>query len=75
MLKNSTTWKHKTGKTVILPPQESVTKLCEELQSIEYFDTSNKSLIGKLLRGEKKQLYGWSFIGMAISSQDTDASV
>jgi hypothetical protein len=72
MLKYSTTWKHKTGKTVILPPQESVTKLCEELQDIEYFDTSNKSLIGKLLRGEKKQLYGWSFTGMAISSQDTD---
>lgn len=72
MLKNSTTWKHKTGKTVILPPQESVTKLCEELQSIQYFDTPNKALIGKLLRGEKKQLYGWSFTGMAISSQDTD---
>lgn len=72
MLKNSTTWKHKTGKTVILPPQESVTKLCEELQSIQYFDTPNKALIGKLLRGEKKQLYGWSFTGMAISIQDTD---
>jgi hypothetical protein len=72
ILKNSTTWKHKTGKTVILPPQESVTKLCEELQDIEYFDTPNKALIGKLLRGEKKQLYGWSFTGMAISIQDTD---
>jgi hypothetical protein len=72
ILKNSTTWKHKTGKTAILPPQESVTKLCEELQDIEYFDTPNKSLIGKLLRGEKKQLYGWSFTGMAISIQDTD---
>jgi hypothetical protein len=72
ILKHSTTWKHKTGKTVILPPQESVTKLCEELQDIEYFDTPNKSLIGKLLRGEKKQLYGWSFTGMAISRQDTD---
>jgi hypothetical protein len=72
LLKYSTTWKHRTGKSVILPPQESVTKLCEELQSIEYFDIPNKSLIGKLLRGEKKQLYGWSFTGMAISSQDTD---
>lgn len=74
MLKHSTTWKHRTGKTVILPPQESVTKLCEELQDIEYFDTPNKSLIGKLLRGEKKQLYGWSFTGMAISSQVSDTS-
>lgn len=75
ILKHSTNWKHKTGKTVTLLPQESVTKLCEELQSIEYFNTPNKSLIGKLLRNEKKQLYGWSFTGMAISSQDTDASV
>jgi hypothetical protein len=74
ILKHSTTWKHKTGKTVILPPQESVTKLCEELQDIEYFDTPNKSLIGKLLRGEKKQLYGWFFTGMAISSQVSDTS-
>ena len=74
MLKHSTTWKHKTEKTVILPPQESVTKLCEELQDIEYFDTPNKSLIGKLLRGEKKQLYGWSFTGMAISIQVSDTS-
>jgi hypothetical protein len=74
ILKNSTTWKHKTGKTVILPPQESVTKLCEELQNIEYFDTPNKALIGKLLRGEKKQLYGWSFTGMAISIQVSDTS-
>ena len=72
ILKNSTTWKHKTGKTVTLSPQESVSKLCEELQDIEYFDTPNKALIGQLLRGKKKQLYGWSFTGMAISSQDTD---
>ena len=72
ILKHPTTWKHKTGYYVTLPPQESVSKLCEELQSIEYFDTPNKSLIGKLLRSEKKQLYGWSFTGMAISIQDTD---
>lgn len=72
ILKHPTTWKHKTGFYVSLPPQESVSKLCEELQNIEYFDTPNKALIGKLLRGEKKQLYGWSFTGMAISIQDTD---
>ena len=72
ILKNSTTWKHKTGKTVTLSPQESVSKLCKELQDIEYFDTPNRALIGKLLRGERKQLYGWSFTGMAISSQATD---
>ena len=69
ILKHPTTWKHKTGYYVTLPPQESVSKLCEELQNIEYFDTPNKALIGKLLRGEKKQLYGWSFTGMAISIQ------
>ena len=74
VLKHSTTWKHKTGKTVILPPQESVSKICEELQRIEYFDTPNKALLGKLIRGEKKQLYGWSFTGMAISSQVPDTS-
>ena len=75
ILKNSTTWKHKTGTIVTLPPLESVTKICEKLQNIQYFETPNKSLLAKLLRGEKKQLYGWSFIGTAISSQDTDASV
>ena len=72
ILKHPTTWKHKTGYYVTLPPQESVSKLCKELQDIEYFDTPNRALIGKLLRGEKKQLYGWSFTGMAISIQDTD---
>ena len=69
LLKNAIIWRHKSGKEVVTNPCNSFKEICDQLEVVVPGEIKNNSSFIKVLYGERKQLYNWKLVSMAIRSE------
>lgn len=69
LLQNTITWRHRSGKTVTTNPSESFQAICDVLNSNIPGEIRNSSSFRKVLDGQRKQMYNWEILSMAIRSE------
>lgn len=62
-------WCHKTGIVVEIPSQETWQMVTNKLNEVVPDAIRNSTSLIKVLYGERKQMYGWSLVGMVIRSE------
>lgn len=69
LLQNTITWRHRSGKIVTTNPSESFQAICNVLNSNIPGEIRNSSSFRKVLDGQRKQMYNWEILSMAIRSE------